>query len=227
MKLSLLFAGLLAAVSMPTSAATLLINSSGLLTGATGINIEGGIFDVEFLDGTCSALFAGCDDQSDFPFEYRHWAWAAEQALLDQVFLDGLDGAFDAVPALTRGCEGATSLCQVVTPYDRLSSNYTVVNVAVAQNAKLGLGNDVGLSDVFAVEDTSTVPTMTWARFTQIAAIPPLPPVPEPATWAMMIGGFALAGRALRRAPGQHRSRSSPCRPIPISSLTRIGMSRS
>ncbi|MBT2186741.1 PEP-CTERM sorting domain-containing protein [Sphingobium sp. H33] len=30
-------------------------------------------------------------------------------------------------------------------------------------------------------------------------ASPPTPGVPEPATWAMMIGGFALAGVAMRR----------------------------
>jgi hypothetical protein len=31
--------------------------------------------------------------------------------------------------------------------------------------------------------------------------LPEQPAVPEPATWAMMIGGFALAGGALRRRP--------------------------
>ena len=45
--------------------------------------------------------------------------------------------------------------------------------------------------------------TYGGAAFSPGASPPPPPPpnnaVPEPATWAMMIGGFALAGATLRR----------------------------
>ena len=41
----------------------------GLLVGATNINVGGTLFDVDFVDGTCVALFTGCDNAvADFDF---------------------------------------------------------------------------------------------------------------------------------------------------------------
>jgi hypothetical protein len=40
------------------------------------------------------------------------------------------------------------------------------------------------------------VPNSAWAKFTQLQT----PPIPEPATWAMMPGGFGLLGRVMRSA---------------------------
>ena len=49
-------------------AATLIVNGNGILTGATGVNLNGTLYDVEFVDGTCEALFNGCDSFEDFTF---------------------------------------------------------------------------------------------------------------------------------------------------------------
>ncbi|MBO9577069.1 MAG: PEPxxWA-CTERM sorting domain-containing protein [Sphingobium sp.] len=46
-------------------------------------------------------------------------------------------------------------------------------------------------------EPISTAPTETVP-----AGSPPAGAVPEPATWALMIGGFGLAGAAMRRRSG-------------------------
>ena len=93
--------------STSATGAVLLVNGSGLLTGATGVNVGGTLYDVEFVDGTCIAVFDGCDDGSDFALRTLSEAEAASQALLDQVFLDvpGL-GMFDSTPSLTYGCPG-------------------------------------------------------------------------------------------------------------------------
>jgi hypothetical protein len=44
-------------------------------------------------------------------------------------------------------------------------------------------------------DDFSTVPTRGFAKFEPAAAVSA---VPEPATWAMMIGGFGMVGGSLR-----------------------------
>ncbi len=36
--------------SAPTTAATLIVNGSGILTGATGVNVNGTVYDVEFVE---------------------------------------------------------------------------------------------------------------------------------------------------------------------------------
>ncbi len=73
-------------------AAPVLIVSGGILQGATGVVVGGGTYDVSFVDGTCAALFTGCDEVTDFPFQTTGAATDAAQALLDSVFLEGVSG---------------------------------------------------------------------------------------------------------------------------------------
>ena len=40
---------------------------TGQITGINGIDIDQRTYDVEFVDGTCIAVFSGCDELSDFP----------------------------------------------------------------------------------------------------------------------------------------------------------------
>jgi hypothetical protein len=79
------------------SAATLTV-TGGILTGATNVDVGGSFYDVVFVDGTCAAVFNGCDDPTDFIFPTSATAVAASQALIDQVFLDGPLGQFDSNP---------------------------------------------------------------------------------------------------------------------------------
>jgi len=95
----------------PAAAAVLLVNGSGQLTGATGVDVGGTLYDVTFVDGTCAALFDGCNEISDFDFSDQATAEAAGQALFDQVFIDGLPGNFDSNSGLTFGCEAPISYC--------------------------------------------------------------------------------------------------------------------
>ena len=41
-------------------AAPILQVSGGVLTGATGVNVGGTLYDVQFVDGSCNSLFNGC-----------------------------------------------------------------------------------------------------------------------------------------------------------------------
>jgi len=94
------------ALASTANGATLTVTGGGLLAGATGVNVGGTLYDVEFVDGSCIALFDGCDAITDFEFTTESAAVAASQALLDQVFLNVPQGTFDDTPFLTVGCPG-------------------------------------------------------------------------------------------------------------------------
>ena len=102
----------LGGAAQPASAATIVVNAQGNLIGATGVNVQGSIYDVAFVEGTCVDLFSDCDSPSDFAFTTKATADAASYALLDQVFV----GDFDTSPWRTFGCIGS-SPCNVLTPY--------------------------------------------------------------------------------------------------------------
>ena len=180
---------ILAAALVPAAAngATLIVGGN-TLTGATGVNVNGTLYDVTFLDGTCASVFAGCDDNSDFAINNLTDATAAAQALLDQVFIDGLAGPFDTNPFQTNGCADIT-LCTAWIPYS--VSGFTVSQMQVDNsNGADFIFTGVNIPD----GDTTPLSTVTWARFTLSVAS-----VPEPASWAMMLLGFAGIGMARQR----------------------------
>ena len=57
----------------------------GQLMGASNVLVDGNLYDVQFLDGTCIDLYNGCDEASDFTFQTQASAVLASQALLDQL----------------------------------------------------------------------------------------------------------------------------------------------
>jgi opacity protein-like surface antigen len=189
-------AALAAVLASPAAAATLITNGSGQLTGATGVSVNGASYDVEFVEGTCAALFGGCDSISDFPFQNEADATTAMQALLDQVFTDGPVGQFNSDYSMTLGCDtNTTGGCTAMIPLELQFSSLT------GRGAYNTDGSDyiiwTGLSSTY---DTSLDNFWVWARFTPSLAAPPDPSaVPEPSTWAMMLLGFGAIGFAARR----------------------------
>ena len=71
------------------------VDGTGQLLGASGIDVGGTLYDVEFVEGTCIALFDGCDELSDLTFTTEAESGLAAQALLDVVFINGPQGMFD------------------------------------------------------------------------------------------------------------------------------------
>src|SRR5689334_17616090 len=86
------------------------VTSGGTLTGATGVNVDGNLYNVQFLDGTCATVFGSCP--SGFSFGSQAAAQQAADALLAQVLI----GTFDTNPALTNGCS-LTTICSILVPY--------------------------------------------------------------------------------------------------------------
>ena len=175
------FLGVLSSASWATP--IFQIDGTGKLTGATGVNVSGTLYDVQFVEGKCNDLFTGCDQPSDFVFTTLAAADLASTALLNDVFV----GFYDLDPTKTRGCS-SSALCNAYTPYLKDSND---VLVSAAANS---------LSSIDAISHSSLVRNSDLTGDTagtyvvwSLSAVPlSVAAVPEPSTVALL--GLALAG---------------------------------
>ena len=99
-------------VVLSANAATVLV-SNGQIISALGVSVEGNLYNVTFIDGSCNELFNGC---MDFAFATEPAAAAASIAL-STVLIDGAGGLTpDSDPTQIRGCDLAR-VCNIATPY--------------------------------------------------------------------------------------------------------------
>jgi hypothetical protein len=172
---------------------------TGKLFGANSLDINGTLYDVRFVDGTCASLFNGCNEQSDFILtNFTDFVRAAE-VLLAQVFINTDGGQFDDFPALTRGCS-SVSICRAELPFQLSSPG--IVDVIAARNGGLTGVEDRLIGTVRSSSyDSGFEPQATWAVFSRSnVPDPDTAAVPEPDIWAMFLLGFLLTGLALRRS---------------------------
>lgn len=180
----------LGACTLNASAAVLNVNASGILMGASDVDIGGTLYDVSFADGILS-------DITPF-FTTSASALAASQALLNQVLIDGPLGQFNSNSELTNGCTLRTG-CKVWTVYS-LTSSTNSVRYGQVQNYSASTGlNDLPIT-TSARLTTNVVadPTITLATWS-LAKSAPTTAVPEPQAYAMFLAGLGLMGFATRR----------------------------
>jgi len=168
------------------AAPTLQIDGTGQLIGATGVEVGGTLYDVKFMDGTCIALFNGCEETSDFLFQDQTTALLASQALLATVFLDSALGNFDTEPNLIKGCT-SSKVCRTITPWERPENDPddNEVNLATAWNTQ-SLSIDGSGANSFWYVDTDLT---NWAGYTW-AVWQSAQPVPEPTTMMLLSTGL-------------------------------------
>lgn len=183
----------------PSHAATLYVNSDGVLTGASGVAVGGlGLYDVSFVEGRCDELFSDCDQSSDFAFTNVTDATSAAQALLDQVLIDVPSMPtynFDSVSEKTFGCTTFSGICAIIIPYDIIyySSGLMTANreIVKAYNRSSGGGADFTEADeLYFAFNTLTSSNQVFARFTQVQAST----VPVPAALPLFVSGLAGLG---------------------------------
>ena len=186
------FGGLLALTllsgPMAAPAATLHVDGNGILTGASGVNVGGTLYDVRLADGSCVSLFTDCDDAAqDFAFTSSSAASLAAQALLDQVFIDAIHGQFDSQPDLTHGC-GLPGFCSTYTPY---ATTEGVVAIVSAENFFSGIDSviEIPIPSAFDTAPLSSTTFAVWSAAT----------VPAPGTLGLLVLG--LIGGAVTRRP--------------------------
>lgn len=166
-----------------------LIIDNGQLMGATGVSVGGVLYDLTFVDGTCTGLFGGCNEASDFDFQTQNQASMAANAI-SALFADVAAFGFDFEPSLTNGCDSSL-LCNILIPYAVAVPGFMYVSQNFVNSPWL-LPNANLPGGGLAFINTADLEASTYARFT--VAVADSQQVSAPGTAVLLGLGLALFG---------------------------------
>ncbi|HIF92476.1 MAG: hypothetical protein ABGX04_13415 [Myxococcales bacterium] len=185
-----IFVAVLVLMASGTQAATLNVDGgTGQLLGASGVDVGGTLYNVEFLDGTCIDLYNGFAA-----------AGLASQALLDQVFSDSPSGNFDAVPGLTTGCDGLVE-CIALTPFERPSLVILDVLVSEMLNSVQETGDFL-----LSLESWNVGQDTTFDESVVFVVWSPSPSPNPPPRLLLSLGLTGLSWKGHKSIPAESRS---------------------
>jgi len=154
--------------STATHAAILNFDDMGSVIGATGVEVAGIRYSVEFADGSCESLFGGCSADL-FAFSTESGALAATQALFDQVLLVDPFSQIGLTigPNAVVGCPQVFA-CALLTPF---AVQGDLVDVVFGN---LQGGRDtMGPTGSFSTPITSDETIAAYLRWTTLEATSP------------------------------------------------------
>ena len=164
------------------------MDGNGILLGATGVEVNGNSYTVEFVEDSCANIWGSCDGNGSFTWTSLAEAEAAHNALLDQVLV----GIYDESPDLTFGC-AIVSVCVVFTPFSGSLGDPNMIGTVLTQNFDGALADGFGLRDLLLPNtDSSTDAFVTFAEWTIETTQVPLP-------GALGLFSFALVGLGWRK----------------------------
>lgn len=175
------------------------INSSGELTGATGVDVDGLFYNFSLEQGSCVELYAGCNPD-DFPFRTESVAEDAANALIQNVFIDSPNGNFAIDLDKITGCNPGVVGCIIFIPVPQYGGEIPgIVHgtcIVIHPPSPLFGGEGCGFG---AGDDT---PLLTGDDY---AVFAPLTTAPEPGTLALLgLGFISLVGARRKRSSTAH-----------------------
>jgi len=167
------------------------VDDTGTLTGVSGLDVEGTSYNVEFVDGTCTDLFGGCDT-SRFAFSTEADALAASRTLFDNVLLAEpfVDVILTTGAVAVRGC-GQVFACGILTPFGVQDDTVDVAFGTLLSGMDVA-GNDA-IGELQIDFDTSDPVVLTYARWTAVEA-------PAPAALPLLLVGLTFLVGFRRRS---------------------------
>ena len=165
------------------------------LTGATA-NAQTYDFSYQFVDtgNTISGEFAGYITGDTFHFTALNWFKVNGVTMADATYFDSTDNYYGFAPGSPSAKLDNSYLDFAIAD----ASIATVSNLAIFAVGDFTATSYVGANIAGATSAYGGTDSFELFNAANYSATVTSGAVPEPATWALMLGGFGLAGGALR-----------------------------
>lgn len=166
-------------------ASPILVIDNGILMGAQGVNVDGGVYDVLFRNGTCAQTCAETTIVMQGALAAK-----ASLALLTSVFQDTNLGLFGTHPELTFGCISPS--CNTWTLEGFRFGRYSVWSASNLPDKTDETENNTGMviGQILGFDPSQNTEQYTWAIWSH--HVNPVVATPEPSSLALVAIGLLI-----------------------------------